>query len=71
MTTAATSRRAPARPLKSPLAVPDNTAHRTADAGAAAEADTPSFGRAVLSDREATLAEIEDYLRTVNRVWTL
>ncbi len=62
MTIAAASRRAPARLLKSPLAVPGSTAHRTGNASA----DAPSLGHVVLSDREAALAEFEDYLRTVN-----
>ena len=70
--TASTSSRrsprpAPARgaktPLKSPLAVPSGTsAVPVLPADAAGAAGT----RAVLSDRGATLAEFEDYLRTVN-----
>jgi len=47
-------------PLKSPLAMPSGAP--------VAPANYPSavFGRVVLSDRNATLAEFEDYLRTVN-----
>ena len=64
MTAPATSgRRAPGRVLKSPLAVP----------GAAHASSYPDFGslpfahgRAALTDREATLAEFQGYLRTVN-----
>jgi len=64
MTAPATrGRRAPGRALKSPLAVP----------GAAPASANPAFGslalapgRAALSDREATLAEFQGYLRTVN-----
>lgn len=57
-------RRAPARPLKSPLAVADQHA-RVRDVGSP-ERDGPVPHVAVLTDREATLAEFEDYLRTVN-----
>jgi len=59
----ARDRRAPGRGLKSPLAVP----------GASAAASPGAFGplglapdRAALSDREATIAEFQGYLRTVN-----
>ena len=62
--TAATSRRrVPGRPLKSPLAVAGG--YRSPETGPAADADSVLAG-AVLSDRGATLAEFEDYLRTVN-----
>jgi integrase/recombinase XerD len=60
--TATAGRRATSRVLKSPLAVPDGSVTP------AAEADTPTpvLEAVVLSDRGATLAEFEDYLRTVN-----
>jgi hypothetical protein len=62
--TAATSRRRiPGRPLKSPLAVAGD--YRSPEAGPAVDAD-PILAGVVLSDREATLAEFEDHLRTVN-----
>ena len=64
MTAPATrGRRAPGRGLKSPLAVPGAPA-------AASPATSGPLGlapeRAALSDREATLAEFQGYLRTVN-----
>ena len=64
MTTPATrGRRAAGRPLKSPLAV----AHGYATASSAPDpAAAPDHAGAALSDREATLAEFEDYLRTIN-----
>jgi site-specific recombinase XerD len=56
-------RRSPGRVLKSPLAAPGFAPDRpNSDSGALATAP----GRADLSDREATLAEFRDYLRTVN-----
>jgi hypothetical protein len=62
-TTAATPRhRVPGRPLKSPLAVAGD--YQPLEAGQV-NAD-PVLAGAVLSGREATLAEFEDYLRTVN-----
>jgi integrase/recombinase XerD len=64
MTTATTSRRAPARALKSPLAVPGHMTQLAADTPGSA--DAPALPGVELSDREATLAEFEDYLRTVN-----
>ena len=54
---------APARRLKSPLAVPGASAGGSSD-NYGSHALTP--GRASLSDREATLAEFQGYLRTVN-----
>jgi hypothetical protein len=58
-TTAATSRhRVPGRPLKSPLAVAGD--YQPPEAGPAVDA-APVLAGAVLSDREATLAEFEDY----------
>ena len=56
-------RRAPGRGLKSPLAVPGApTAASPATCGSLGLAP----GRAALTDREATLAEFQGYLRTVN-----
>jgi integrase/recombinase XerD len=55
--------RAPGRALKSPLAVPGASAVSSPDAFGS---PTPSPGRAALTDREATLAEFQGYLRTVN-----
>ncbi len=66
MTTPATTRgrRAPERPLKSPLAVAGD---RAASAAApAADAATSVLEDVVLSDRAATLAEFEDFLQTAN-----
>jgi site-specific recombinase XerD len=60
----ARSRRAAGRTLKSPLAVAGNYAGPGRQGGAQT-ADPPPQGLA-LSDREATLAEFEDYLRTAN-----
>jgi integrase/recombinase XerD len=64
-TTPAPSRRpagrAAGRPLKSPLAVPGGLAPSTISPGL----DTPVIRR-VMSDREQTMAEFTDYLRTVN-----
>jgi integrase/recombinase XerD len=62
--TTAHNRRAPGRPLKNPLAV-------AGDYGAAASAPVANgslvgSGGVPLTDREATLAEFEDYLRTTN-----
>jgi hypothetical protein len=62
--TTARGRRAPGRPLKSPLAVAGDYA---GPRGITPEAQTaPALEGIVLSDREASLAELEDYLRTVN-----
>jgi hypothetical protein len=64
MTTSTTAgRRAPGRALKSPLAVPGVSA---APAAGNSRGPAPAPGRAALSDREATLAEFQGYLRTVN-----
>jgi hypothetical protein len=60
--TPARSRRAPTRHLKSPLALAGDYAG-PARLGSAETADHALEGVA-LSDREATLAEFEDYLRT-------
>jgi integrase/recombinase XerD len=60
--TATAARRATSRVLKSPLAVPDGSVTPAVEA----DALTPVLEAAVLSDRGATLAEFEDYLRTVN-----
>jgi site-specific recombinase XerD len=61
--TSVQNRRAQGRPLKNPLAVASG---QTGPRGRAPHADA-ALGRVVaLSDREATLAEFEDYLRTVN-----
>jgi hypothetical protein len=62
--TATATRRTTSRILRSPLAVPDGSVTP------AAEADTPTPvpEAVVLSDRGATLAEFEDYLRTVTTV---
>jgi hypothetical protein len=65
MTTATTpDRRIHGRPLKNPLAMPGHSAA----SAAAVELDptTPELEGVMLSDRTATLAEFEDYLRTVN-----
>jgi hypothetical protein len=62
--TTAQGRRAPGRPLKSPLAMAGDYA---GPRGIAPEAQTtPALEGVVLSEREATLAEFKDYLRTVN-----
>jgi integrase/recombinase XerD len=59
--TNAHGRRAQDRPLKNPLALP------TGHVGPHPAADAPRGARSVpLRDREATLAEFEDYLRTIN-----
>jgi hypothetical protein len=63
-TAPAPGRRAAGRPLKSPLAVA--AGHSRPPAASAAYDDSPVPSRIVLSDRRATLAEFEDYLRTVN-----
>jgi site-specific recombinase XerD len=55
-------RRAAGRTLKSPLAVAGN--HAQPDTGGAPDARTSA--RSALTDRRATLAEFEDYLRTAN-----
>jgi Bifunctional DNA primase/polymerase, N-terminal len=55
--------RAPARRLKSPLAVPGASAGGSSDNFGS---PAPASGRAALTDREATLAEFQGYLRTVN-----
>ena len=65
MTTPTTrGRRASDRPLKSPLAVASG--HTMPSSASSADAPEPALAGAVLSDREATLAEFEDYLRTTN-----
>ncbi len=57
-------RRAPARPLKSPLAVADyHASPRRADG---LDAEETILQGVVLTDRGATLAEFQDYLRTTN-----
>jgi integrase/recombinase XerD len=64
MTTASTrNRRVPERVLKSPLAA---AASAPTVASAAPPMPGSSQARAQLSDRESTIAEFEDYLRTVN-----
>jgi len=55
--------RTPSRALKSPLAVPGASTVSSPDAFGS---PTSSPGRAALTDREATLAEFQGYLRTVN-----
>ena len=63
MTTGSTrTRRVPERVLKSPLAV----AAPAPQVSAAQPTPGSVAARAQLSDRESTLAEFEDYLRTVN-----
>jgi hypothetical protein len=62
-TPAIRSQRVPARVLKSPLAVPGHSAHPDVTAAVSALASTR---QAQLSEREATLAEFEGYLQTVN-----
>src|ERR1700731_3001613 len=57
-------RRSAGRPLKSPLAVA--AGHSSRPPAASAPHDSPVPSRIVLSDRETTLTEFEDYLRTVN-----
>jgi hypothetical protein len=59
----ARGRRSPGRALKSPLAVPGAGA---VSAGLASGSLTLAPERAALTDREATLAEFQGYLRTVN-----
>ena len=63
ITDATPRRRAAGRPLKSPLAVAGD--YRSPETGPTVDAD-PVLAGVVLSDREATFAEFEDYLRTVN-----
>jgi site-specific recombinase XerD len=63
-TTATRGRRAPGHPLKSPLAVAGGSA--ASAAASATAAATPVLESVVLSDRAATLAEFEDFLRTTN-----
>ena len=62
-TTAARRQGAPGRALKSPLAVPGVS---DATASGPHNAVVPAPCRTALSDREATLAEFQGYLRTVN-----
>jgi site-specific recombinase XerD len=62
-TTATRGRRAPGRTLKSPLAA---AAARAATARSGPESETSVRASVVLSDRAATLAEFEDFLRTTN-----
>jgi hypothetical protein len=65
MTTPSTrSRRRPERALKSPLAVAAPVSRQDVSIGTAAQASAAAVTR--LTDRESTLAEFEDYLRTVN-----
>ena len=63
VTSTARGGRAPGRALKSPLAAPGASAVSSPDAFGS---PTPSPGPAALTDREATLAEFQGYLRTVN-----
>ena len=56
-------RRSPGRVLKSPLAAPGAAPVPSPDALGSL---TCALGRAALTDREATLAEFQGYLRTVN-----
>jgi hypothetical protein len=63
VTSTARGGRAPGRALKSPLAAPGASAVcSAANFGSLA----PAPGQAALTDREATLAEFQGYLRTVN-----
>ena len=64
MTTATTRGRAPRRPLKSPLAVA--SAYAAPAATSTMDATVPALEGVVLNNREATLADFEDYLRTTN-----
>jgi hypothetical protein len=59
------SGRTPKAPLKSPLAMPGGSIG-AAVVSLAADIDLSAHTGAVLSNRAATLAEFEDYLRTVN-----
>jgi hypothetical protein len=59
------SGRTPKAPLKSLLAMPGGSIG-AAVVSSAADIDLSAHTGAVLSDRAATLAEFEDYLRTVN-----
>jgi integrase/recombinase XerD len=62
--TSASGRRVPARPLKSPLAIAERYGSpRAADP---LDVNEPALQGVVMTDREATLAEFEDYLRTTN-----
>lgn len=56
-------RRTPGRPLKSPLAAPGVSAASPRDDFGGL---VPAPGHPALADREATLAEFQGYLRTVN-----
>src|SRR5258708_7836623 len=62
--TTARGRRAPSRPLKSPLAVAGDYAGPRRITPE--EHTMPASGGVLRREREATLAEFEDYLRTVN-----
>ncbi len=62
--TTARSRRGPGRPLKSPLAVAGG--YGAAAATPVTYASSLAPGGVPLTDRGATLAEFEDYLRTTN-----
>jgi hypothetical protein len=65
MTTPSTSsRRGPERVLKSPLAVASSV--MTSDVSVISSAQASTSARAQLTDRESTIAEFDDYLRTVN-----
>lgn len=64
MTTDTIRGRAPRRPLKSPLAVA--SAYAASAAASTVDAASPAHESVVLSIREATLAEFEDYPRTTN-----
>jgi hypothetical protein len=59
----ARARRSPQRGLKSPLAVASPVRHSGTSAESPVRTSAP---RARLSDRESTIAEFEDYLRTAN-----
>jgi site-specific recombinase XerD len=62
--TPAPARRGPSRPLKNPLAVAGGYASPTSAPGP--DPGTLSLTGTSLTEREATIAEFEDYLRTVN-----
>jgi site-specific recombinase XerD len=63
MTAQADRRRSPGRALKNPLAVPGSVPVASPDAF---DSLSLARGHAALTDREATLAEFQGYLRTVN-----
>jgi hypothetical protein len=63
-TSTSPGRRVPARPLKSPLAMPDRHARPR---GTDEQSSDDLIARNIaLTDRQATLAEFEDHLRTTN-----